>query len=225
MSDRTVPTATEAPLPIIEGIAIMGIRDSSDEDSEVRGRARTRDNVQRSQYRSLSPRNRPDEAKDYEEEEEEQDGNEHIARVRLSTVLDMVVGADISDWFSAIEALQEQERSGELTDPPSLCVLNLLKSWTDLRIDTILTASNRYGRIRERTTGIEPEPESKYTETIFNKELRAYLKVYTGELGGKFIYNKNGDKKYLSADQKEKTVIKNVDATIVKDFNPKLSTH
>lgn len=217
MSDGTVPTATEAPLPIIQGVAIMGIRDYSDDESEVRGRARTRDQFRRSQYRSLSPRHRPDEAKE-EKEEEEVDGNEHLQRINPSTALGMVVGAEVREWFQLINELKEQERSGELTDSPSLCVLNALKKFTNLPIDTIMEAG-------EMLEPAEPDDDSKYTESIFNRDLRAYLKVYTGEQGGKFIFNKKGDKKYLDQSQKRKTVIKNVETTEVKDFNPKLSTH
>ena len=68
----------------------------------------------------------------------------------------------------------------------------------------------------------EEEEEVKYTETIFNRELRAYLKIYTGQSGGKFFYNNKGDKKYLSEVQRTKVVIKNVEVTDVKDFKPVL---
>ena len=74
----------------------------------------------------------------------------------------------------------------------------------------------------ELISGAEEEEEAKYTETIFNKELRAYLKVYSGQSGGKFFFNKKGEKKYLTEAQRDKVVIKNVEVTDVKDFKPVL---
>ena len=210
-----VPTATEAPLPIIEGVAVMSIRDSDEESQSSRGRVRVREPSSRSQYRSLSPRNRPDEAR--EEFAEELDGNEHLQRIDPEVILEMVVGAEVAEWFELINELKVQESEGIQNDPPSVAVLNALKKFTNLPIDLLIEA----GAL------LDPEAkvveETKYTETIFNKEFRAYLKVYTGNGGGKFFFNKVGDKKYLASHQRDKVVIKNVEATDVKDFNPKLA--
>ena len=137
------PTATVVDsLPTIQqGIAIMSLGPpslgsiSDDESQSSRGRSRVRVRPTISRYRSASRSpigrdNRADEAVD--DEGEEFDGNEHLQHYDPVTVLGMVVGAEINEWFKFINELRTQEASG-LTDPPSVSVLNALKRFTNLR--------------------------------------------------------------------------------------------
>ena len=202
---------------VIEAFAVADLGppddDDSSQESSRRGRSsmrRVRDRVSR--LRSLSPRNRPDEAPpDYEEE----DGNEHLQALDNQTVCEMVVGASISDWFSLVYELRRAESLGQADEPASVSVLNTLKRFTNLPIDRVLAAVTE-----ELPEARNEEETGKYLETIFSKPLKAYVKVYTGEKGGKYIFTVTGFKKYLTLDEKDHTVLKDPTRTTVKDFNP-----
>lgn len=181
---------------------------------EARGRSRERKPVHLTQYRSLSPRNRFDEAP-----QEGVDGNEHLQKVEPNAVLEMGVGATIKEWFALISELKRAEAEGQSSaEPASQVVVNTLKRFTNLPVDAILEALSTH--LPGAFPDAELEPEMKYVETIFNRTQKAYLKVYSGPLGGKFIFTISGLRKYLSSEEKSNTVIKDPTKTTVVDHNP-----
>ena len=200
---------------VVEAFAVLNFEDDSSQSSASetsRGRSRERRRSGHlNQYRSLSACDRP-----LRVEAEEEDGNEHLQALEPRAVLEMVVGASVGEWIQVIAEL----RRAEVTEPElgSVSVLNTLKKFTNLPIDAIMQFVNLPFDEEEE------EGELKYVETIFNRQLKAYQKVYTGELGGKYVFTPAGFKKYRSSEEKPKTVMKDPDHTTVKDFNPAIRT-
>jgi len=168
------------------------------------------------QFRSASP---PEQRGVKAPREEQLDGNEHLQKLDPQTVSEMNVGASVMEWMMLISEFKKAEVEGKADEPASLTVLNTLKRFTNLPVDTIMeTLTAQYpSAFPSADSGAS---DFKYVETIFNKQHRVYVQVYTGRQGGKYIKNIDGTVKYLTPDQKKLTVMKDTAKTSVKNVKP-----
>ena len=212
-SFRALDTSPRTAVPAVPGIPSQFLG-PPDEFEERQSRAVSRgEPAHLLQFRSASP------PADRAHREEQLDGNEHLQKLDPQTVSEMNVGASVMDWIMLISEFKKAEAEGKADEPASLTVLNTLKRFTNLPVDTIMeTLTAQYPSAFPSADS--DAPDFKYVETIFNKQHRVYVKVYTGRLGGKFIKNIDGTVKYLTPEQKKLTVVKDPTKTTVKDFKP-----
>ena len=125
----------------------------------------------------------------------------------------ITVGAQVVDWMVLIDQAEAEEK----IQPVATTLKNLFAQWSNgMELPGVAEEAISLHNARE-----EEEDYAKYVEAVFVKKTGTHHSVYTGNKGGKYFYDHNGQKKYIKPDQAK---FVNPDTVAVCNANPSLQT-